>query len=269
MDRYARDTATADERYTHIVEILRAVQEDESGNRRRLSQLRATEEYELAFSEQEPLVSVLIPTYNRYEMLRDRAIPSVLAQTYERIELIVVGDQAPPETARVLSEFNNEQIRYVNLPQRGPYPEDDQRAWLVKGVPPINGALSLARGRWIAPFSDDDALRPNAIETMVARCQDERFEVAYGRLQARGGLDDAVIGGEPPRHGNLGLQGGVFHAGLRFFGWSLADDMFDVPSDWSLVRRMWRAGVRIGFVDELVCDYFPTPRSGSETLQTT
>jgi len=83
-----------------------------------------TEEYELAFSDPDPLVSVVIPTYTSYETLRDRAIPSVLAQTYENFEIVVIGDAAPPEAAEAVASFDDDRIVYENLSIRGPYPED-------------------------------------------------------------------------------------------------------------------------------------------------
>jgi len=45
----------------------------------------ASSEYEEAYSESSPLVSVIIPTWNRIESLTSRAIPSVLAQTYDNV----------------------------------------------------------------------------------------------------------------------------------------------------------------------------------------
>ena len=53
----------------------------------------------MPFTERDPLVTVCIPTYPNYVQLLERSIPSVLAQDYQNIEVVVVGDAAPPETA--------------------------------------------------------------------------------------------------------------------------------------------------------------------------
>jgi hypothetical protein len=247
------------------IDAIQLVYDEEPENRRRLHTLRQTEEYSLAFTEREPLISVLIPTYQNFESLRDRAIPSVLAQSYENWEIVVVGDAAPPDTADVIAAFGDDRIRYENLPLRGPYPEDEYQAWLVTAVPPFNAALRAARGRWVAPFADDDALRPDALSQTLAYAQEHHYEFCYGKvaLWGRDGRDE-VINKYPPRLAKDGIeaamQGALLHAGLRFFEQEIADAIFRTPSDWSMIRRMLRAGVRIGQLSEIVADYHPSYR---------
>jgi glycosyltransferase involved in cell wall biosynthesis len=248
-----------------IVDILQLIYDEEPANRRRLAELRQTHEYELAFTEPEPLVSVVIPTYTGYDTLRKRAIPSVLAQSYENFEIVVVGDAAPSETAEVVAGFGDDRIVYENLPVRGPYPDDPFDRWNVTPVPPYNAAVRRATGRWISPFADDDALRPHALEVMVETVKRERYEVCYGKLNCI--LEDGrqvVFGTFPPEHAGFGLQGGIYHAGLSFIEQELGYYLFGLPNDWAMARRMLRAGGRVGFVDEGVADYYATsnPRGG-------
>jgi hypothetical protein len=241
------------------VDILQLIYDDEPGNRRRLAELRNTEEYDLAFTEPEPLVSVVIPTYTGHETLRERAIPSVLAQSYENFEIVVVGDAAPPEAAEVVASFGDDRIVFENLPVRGPYPDDPFDRWNVTAVPPYNAAVRRASGRWISPFADDDALRPHALELMVGTVQRERYEFCYGKLNCI--LDDGrevVFGTFPPQHAGFGLQGGIYHAGLSFIEQDLGYHVFRIPNDWAMARRMLHAGARFGFVDDVVADYYPT-----------
>src|SRR5205085_1373774 len=134
----------------------------------------------------EPLVSVLIPTYDNYEDLCERAIPSVLAQSYQNIELVIIGEGSPPETAQRIKRFKDPRIRYERLPLRGPYPDNPRDRWLVTAVPPFNHGLHVARGRWISPFADDDALRPEALLTTLTAARTNRYEVCYGALQGLG-----------------------------------------------------------------------------------
>lgn len=70
----------------------------------------------------DPLVSVIIPTFNKAELLVERSIPSVLAQTYKRIEVVVVGDHCEDDTAERVAALNDDRVTFVNLPERGRYP---------------------------------------------------------------------------------------------------------------------------------------------------
>jgi glycosyltransferase involved in cell wall biosynthesis len=54
----------------------------------------------------EPLVSVIIPTYNRVDYLK-LALKSVIKQTYKNIEIIVVDDGSTDNTAEIVASFND------------------------------------------------------------------------------------------------------------------------------------------------------------------
>ncbi|HET8813327.1 MAG TPA: glycosyltransferase family A protein [Solirubrobacterales bacterium] len=245
--------------------IARHTFDRETENRRRLHELRQSEEYELAFSEEEPLVSFLIPTYTSHETLRDVALPSILNQTYSNIEVIVVGDAAPPETAEAIAQLNDPRVRYWNRDYRGPYPEDHSKRWYVIGTPPFNEALSQARGRWIAALGDDDAVRPTHTERLLAAARERRWEHCYGlQLVNFTEGEPMTLGKFPPELGEWGLQAAIYHAGLRFVESELSDAIYEEPNDWSMCRRMLRIGVRTGMLDEVVVDKYETRRSDSE-----
>jgi hypothetical protein len=244
-----------------VTAAARHLYDEEPANRRRLHQLRQSEEYELAFSESEPLVSLIIPTYRSFETLRDVALPSALGQDYSNLEVIVSGDCAPPETAAVIAEIDDPRVVYINRTIRGPYSEDPARRWFSIGVPPFGDAVAIARGRWIAALGDDDAVRPNHTRDLVAVAQEHRYEHCYGLQEVHFAEGEPLVLGEfPPRLGHWGLQAAIYHAGLRYFEGELADEIFEEPSDWSKCRRMIRAGVRFGMIDTVVVDKHETRR---------
>lgn len=250
---------------TRITDVLRLIYEDEPGQRARLRELRASDSYALAYEQPDPLVSVVIATYDNHALLRERAIPSVLAQDYPHWEIIVVGDAAPAAAAEAVASFADSRIRYVNLNRRGPYPPDGIALWHVAGIPPYNHAVQLARGHWIAPLADDDAFRPDHISALLGLARRERHEMTYGRflVHLRDG-EPHELGVFPPQHGAFGMQMCMFHSALSIFEPELAHALFELPGDWGWVQRLMRTGVRIGMVDGVVTDYYPswswTPR---------
>jgi hypothetical protein len=250
-------------------DILRAICDREPWQRERLSALRADERYAEPFVDNEPLVSVVIPTFDNERLLRERAIPSVLAQTYQHFEVVVVGDDAPDETRAAVESFGDARLRYSSLLYRGPYPTEALSRWYVAGVPPYNEAVRLARGLWIAPLDDDDAFRPEHIERLLRSAQSERLEFVYGTMERRDpGGATAVLGRFPPEHSHFGLQSALYHAGIaEIFELELTDWLFDLPYDWGLAQRMLRSGVRMKMIPEINVDYYPSklwgPRNGS------
>lgn len=69
---------------------------------------------------QNQMVSVIIPTYNRAYII-ERAINSVLNQTYENFELIIVDDGSQDNTEQIVKSIKDKRIRYISLGQnRGP-----------------------------------------------------------------------------------------------------------------------------------------------------
>jgi glycosyltransferase involved in cell wall biosynthesis len=183
----------------------------------------------------------------------------VLAQTYERFEAIVIGDAAPDDTRRVVESFGDSRLRFINLPYRGPYPENPGDAWLISGTAPWNTGLAHAKGRWIGSNSDDDALRPNYLESLLAHARTNHCEVPYGYIDQREPHGPGEqLGVFPPTHGQWGTQSSLLHAGLRFLPLQPSDWVFGIPNDSSLLERMLRIGVRFSMLEEPVVDYYPS-----------
>lgn len=101
-----------------------------------------------------PEVSVVIPTRARPQFLR-RAIKSVLQQTFERLEVIVVLDGEDSVTAKVVEEFADARITLVSLYH------------IVGGSQARNIGVRKARGRYIALLDDDDEWLPNKLEAQL------------------------------------------------------------------------------------------------------
>ena len=65
------------------------------------------------FNNKTVFFSVIIPTYNQGSLLK-RAIGSVLSQTFQDYEIIVIDDLSKDQTQKIVQEFNNDKIIYKN-----------------------------------------------------------------------------------------------------------------------------------------------------------
>jgi len=103
-----------------------------------------------------PIFSVIIPTYNRANLL-PRPIKSVLNQTYQNFELIIVDDCSTDNTEEVVKAFFDERIKYFKHKKN-------------KGVLGArNTGFKLAKGKYIAFLDSDDEFLPQALETTVSK----------------------------------------------------------------------------------------------------
>lgn len=254
--------------------MIRAIASEEARNRRALFELREQPGYQLAFTEAKPLVSICVTTRGeRRELLTQRALPSALEQSYENIEVVVVGDAVGAETKAAVEGLRDQRVRFFDLTHRVVHP-DPHRQWLTGACMPNNEAHRQARGHWIADLDDDDALRPDAVEALLDLAQSRNLEVAYGVLEQHDPLGEStMIGAFPPgpidsdwRGKGLPWQpwqgsvssGAVFHAGLRIFAREHVAAELGIPGDFFRLERMVRAGVRFGMLERVTYDYYPS-----------
>ncbi len=220
---------------------------------------RQSDEYGASFTDEQPLVSVRIATYDRAEILFDRTLPSVFAQTYPHIEVIVVGDGCAEETVRRAAAVTDPRFRFVNLPHRGVYPADPAHRWLVAGSPAMNYGAELSRGRWIAPLDDDDEFLPDHVETLLRTAREAGFEMVHGRMAvvAADGSATSEIGSYPPAYTQFGFQAAMYLGVLKFFEYETSSWVLGEPGDWNLCRRMMQAGVLIGYTPDVITTLYP------------
>lgn len=230
-----------------------------------LERVRRSAGYSAAFDKSEPLVSVRIATFNGSHTLVDRAIGSLLGQTYDRWECIVVGDACTDDTERLVRAIGDPRVSFTNLSVRAPYPDEPKQRWYVAGIPAMNEGARRASGEWIAPLDHDDEWEPDHISELLLHAQKTRSEVVYGRIRTIDVRDGSAgeMGAWPPVRGQFGFLGSIYHAGLTRFPYDPNCRFADEPGDWNLARRWWEAGVRFSFLDRIVATHFHTPRHAS------
>jgi len=245
----------------NAVEILSADRDNIQGLRHKLQAVRETKEYAAVFNDKNPLITVRIATYNRPKELAEVAIASVLRQTYQNFEIIVVGDHSSDETGEAIQKIGDKRIRYVNFQSRNLYPEDPQNRWRVAGSPGMNLGAYLAKGQWIAPLDDDDEFTPDHLEKLLKQALATKSEMAYGALIQKNVVngEEHTIWSSPPEISKFSFQGAMYMKLLNFFEYDEQSWVVREPGDWNLCRRMRLAGVKMAAIKDIVGTMYFTP----------
>jgi glycosyltransferase involved in cell wall biosynthesis len=207
-----------------------------------------------------PLVSVIIPTYNRVNKLR-RSVESALRQSIRDIEVIVVDDGSSDNTVDVAQELvlSDGRVRLVqNTCNRG--------AQAARNI-----GARVANGEWLSFFDSDDWMLPTSIEARltVARCQGVKV-VHSDAFVLRLNQDRALVGVPP-------LSGSIYEALLRapgpmFQGMIITADAFRQMGELDedvIAYQEWDTAIRLarrhafGFVSQATFVYDCT---GNDTI---
>jgi glycosyltransferase involved in cell wall biosynthesis len=107
-----------------------------------------------------PLLSICIATYNRADMI-GQTLESIVTQTTDDVEIIVVDGASPDGTAAVVQHYQDQcpQLHYHRLPVKGGVDRD------------YCNAVSFARGAYCWLMTDDDIVKPGAVKAILERLQ--------------------------------------------------------------------------------------------------
>jgi glycosyltransferase involved in cell wall biosynthesis len=113
-----------------------------------------------------PLVSVITATYNWSSVLR-YAIQSVLWQTLQDFEMLIIGDGCTDDSAEVVASFRDPRLRWHNLPENSGH----------QSVP-NNTGLAMARGKYVAYLGHDDLWYPTHLASLVNELEKANADIA-------------------------------------------------------------------------------------------
>jgi hypothetical protein len=195
----------------------------------------------------EPLISIIIPTYNWSRVLR-LAIHSVLWQTEQNFEILVIGDGCTDDSEQVVESIGDARIRWHNLSANSGH----QAA-------PNNKGLSLARGKYVAMLGHDDIWHPRHLENLLQTITASNADVGSALTEMIGpeGSNFRVLNGIYPDAGFcaaeilvpscLMLKRG---AAVRIGGWKDYRTISQNP-DLDFVQRACQAGLGFASTGEL------------------
>lgn len=200
-----------------------------------------------------PLCSVITATWQRHDMLLDRCIPSVQAQTMAGVEHVIVSDGPDPQLYEKISSIRTPgaPVTFTWLPGHDPEPHWGSHARLA--------GLQAARGQYITYCDDDDALRPQHCALLAeALDRDPRAGFAVSRMHNHHPADpsrDVIVGWGPLAMGNVGTPMIMHRRQILELG-TWGEPSF--TEDWDLVWKWLQAGVPYVSVDAETADVYPS-----------
>lgn len=217
-----------------------------------------------------PLVSIIIATYNRSNILLNRTLPSIMAQSYKNIEIIIIGDKCIDDTPLLLKNYPDKRVKFYDLSKRGIYPRNIKDRWFVQGTAPRNKGMKLAKGKWLVFISDDDILFPNHIEILLNNAIKMKVEFLSASYETVKQGKKLIV--EPVNFGTEnnpcligGMQTWIYRSYLKFFKWNIDSWRKDWnrPVDYDLQIRFLNAGIKFGHIFDVV--YYNPPVEGTNT----
>jgi len=200
-----------------------------------------------------PLVSIVIPTYNHAPMLQ-RALATVIEQTYQNWNAVVINNFSTDNTLEVIAKFNDPRIQCVNFSNNG-----------VIGAS-RNEGITLSTGEYVAFLDSDDTWFPTKIEKCVASLENGSDLVCHAEFWIdESGKSRLVAYGpsEAATHHNLIFKGNRISTSATMVRATLLKEVngFDVSpelistEDYDLWIRLAARSDRFAFIDEPLGKY--------------
>lgn len=215
------------------------------------------EDYQTVFEKPNPLVTICIGTYNRAELLIKRAIPSILGQTYKNIQLIVVGDCCTDDTEKQVAKIKDSRLQFINLKERGKYPDESMLRWMVAGTQSINTALLMAEGNFISHLDDDDRHALHRIEVLLDYSRRNRIDLVWHPFWIEGHDYRWHLNSSPAfRKGSVSTSSIFYHSWFKRIPWDLNAYKYREPGDWNRLRKIRHIGASSGRYNEILLQHF-------------
>ncbi|UNH23496.1 glycosyltransferase family 2 protein [Moellerella wisconsensis] len=116
------------------------------------------------------LVSIIMPCYNASHYIKD-SINSVLNQTYQNFELIIIDDLSTDDSINIINSYSDSRIKLIQLTQ-------NSGAGIAR-----NTGIEAAQGRFIAFLDSDDLWRQNKLEVQLEYMKKGQYPLTYTQYQ--------------------------------------------------------------------------------------
>lgn len=208
------------------------------------------------------LVSVVIPVYNRQDTI-NRAIDSVLSQTYSNVEVIVVDDGSTDKTVSIVKGYDDCRIKLICQKERG-------GANKARNV-----GIASAKGAYIAFQDSDDEWLPDKLSIQIEKMESQGYAACYSPYNL---YEDGIMRIEPFYYNNIDkYQTNLRHTlmvhnavgtptlvinreVLDLVGDKYFDECMPRLQDYDFVIRIAKC-VEIGYINRPLTNRYRTPNS--------
>ncbi|MDY9918633.1 MAG: glycosyltransferase [Proteiniphilum sp.] len=207
----------------------------------------------------DPLVSIILPVFNA-ESYVNYAIESILEQTYDNYELIIINDGSTDQSLKIINSYQDSRIVLINRENKG----------LAIS---LNEGLNIAKGTYIARMDADDVCLPTRLEKQIEYFVKNPQTVLLGTGAELIDINGNTIGYHIPYTGNKLLKKLIFHYGCVFkhpsvmFNKNVANDVGNYNEligkyieDYFLWSKLAKKG-KINNIPEILIKYRITPGS--------
>lgn len=200
-----------------------------------------------------PVISVVIPTYNHASLLKN-AIDSVLNQSFQEWEAIIVNNYSEDNTVEIIASYKDKRIRLVNFRNNG----------IIAAS--RNQGIKLSTGKFIAFLDSDDIWYPEKLDRCLRILESGCDAVCHGEMWVEDGVKlRKVFYGPKQRTTYLSLlyTGNCLSTSaiivrkelLELVGGFDEDPLMVTVEDYDLWLRLAKSGCDFAFLDEILGEY--------------
>ena len=199
-----------------------------------------------------PIISIVLTTYNRPELLQ-RAINSVLAQTFKNWELVVVDDHSD-KTPPIDIPVGEDRIMFIRLPWNTGF-----------HMRPKNIGIMCSHGKYIAYLEDDNVFLPNHLEVLYEAITKNQADVVYGdrvykstvpnekRFMGKMSYDYDL---NKINQANYVDTSDIMHTIQAINDVGYWDIFWERKPDWLLMTRFGKRGMKIVHIPLILTEYW-------------
>lgn len=214
------------------------------------------------------LISVIVPVYKVGPYLH-KCVDSILAQSYQNLEIILVDDGSPDACGEICNEYAKRDSRITVIHKANGGLSDAR-----------NAGLDIMAGKYVAFVDSDDWIEPQMYETLLTQLKQFDADMAFGgvadELEQNGSVSTTKIS----NYGDIPFAENNVEAMRRYFhgSWAAWDKLYkaelfenirypvgEINEDEAIVLRLLAKCTRVCYTSEVFYHYMKRPGSGSIT----